>query len=87
MLSGMIKVEAMRLSRIAVRQEIRDAGDKLSNWSAREINALAEQRWQEFLDQARGNLAEHKSKLMHRNRAPGKSMGSIVQKSSSKVEA
>jgi hypothetical protein len=84
MLSGMIKIEAMRLSRIAVRQEIRDAGDKISNWAMKDINARAEQRWQEFLDQARGNLAKHKSQVMHRNRAPGKSMGSAVQKWSAK---
>jgi hypothetical protein len=50
--SGAIKVEALRLARNAVKLDIRDRGDKLSNWAMKDINALAEQRWQEFLSEA-----------------------------------
>ena len=53
-----IKFEALRLAKIAVRADIRDQGLKLKDYAAKDITALAEQRWQGFLDQARINLAE-----------------------------
>jgi DNA invertase Pin-like site-specific DNA recombinase len=71
--SGMIRVEAMRLARNAVKLSIRDSGDKLSNWAMKDINSLAERRWFEFLDQATANMARwssHKSQVPHKNEGP-----------------
>jgi hypothetical protein len=46
----------MRLSRNAVKLDIRDRGLKLTEFEAKEITRLAEQRWQEFVGQATTNL-------------------------------
>jgi hypothetical protein len=85
-----IRVEALRLARNAVKLNIRDRGERLKDYSMCEITKLAELWRDRFLDQATVNLAkwaEEKSKHMHRNRAPEKSKGSAVQISSPKVEA
>jgi hypothetical protein len=50
---GWIKVEALRLSKLAVKQEIRDLGLKLSEFSAKEITLRAE-KW----------FGEHRAELI-----------------------
>src|SRR5262249_28888926 len=68
-----VRVEALRLARNAVKLRISDSGDKLSHWAMKDINALAEARWREFLGEATLNLvrwSERKSKVVHNERRP-----------------
>lgn len=41
-LSGAIRCEALRLARIAVKEDIRDKGLRLKDYEAKEITVLAE---------------------------------------------
>jgi hypothetical protein len=80
-----IKVEALRLARNAVKQDIRDRGDRLKNYAAKDITRLAE-LWRdchpELIEQATATFLHYRAKLESdaQKRKGMKSVASLVQK-------
>jgi hypothetical protein len=81
-----IRVEALRLSKIAIKQKIRDRGERLKDYSMCEITKLAE-LWRdchpELIEQATitiGLLFRRKLRSGAPKKEDGKSIASLVQK-------
>jgi hypothetical protein len=65
-LSGKVKTEAMRLAKIAIKAAIKDAGERIKDYEAKEITALAAQALAEddsYIKEAEKNLADAESKV------------------------
>jgi hypothetical protein len=80
----LIRVEALRLARVAVKLNIRDRGDRLKNYAAKDITRLAE-LWRdchpELMEQATVTFLRYRAKLESdaQKRKDEKSKGSAVQ--------
>ena len=87
-----IRLEALRLARNQVKQDIRDRGERLKDYALKDINRLGElwfARHPELIEEATIGLLFRRSKLASdaQKKQDEKSMASPVQKSRSKVEA
>ena len=83
-----LRIEAMRLARNAVRHRIRDQGQRLKDYEAKEIDALAKallrQRQSEMITQAWANLLRSNIRNGAQKSKALKSMASAVQNSGAK---
>jgi hypothetical protein len=88
---GWLKIEALRLAKIAVKEDIRAKGLRLKDYEAKHITRLAElwfsEHRAELIGQATIGLffsTERNAKHMHKRRGPQKSMASAVHISGAK---
>lgn len=94
-IAGAVKVEAMRLARLVVKQAIKDDGGKVSHYSAKQISEAA-QLWLESTEEGADCLKEAEANIKKRDETQAKAKidlsgikpdEELVKKAEAKAEA